>query len=82
MTPSENLHTLDPELRRSLTKLCCTINIDDTAEDLDVINPKLLGRDELEVLRMKKMKIKSREEEEEEEQDEQENEEEDSEIKK
>ena len=67
MTPSENLHTLDPELRRSLTKLCCTnINIDETSEDLDVINPKLLGRDELEVLRMKKMKIKSKDDENEE----------------
>lgn len=67
LTPSENLHTLDPELRRSLTKLCCTnINIDETSEDLDVINPKLLGRDELEVLRMKKMKIKSKDDENEE----------------
>lgn len=45
---------LDPELRRSLTKLA---DIDlGTAEDLDVVNPKLIARDELEILRMRQQK--------------------------
>ena len=45
---------LSPELRRSLTKLA---DIDlGTAEDLDVVNPKLIARDELEILRMRQQK--------------------------
>ena len=63
LTPcSETLSTLDPELRRSLTKLSIT-NIEEDAEDLDVIRPKLLGRDELEIRRLKQMKLKEEEEE-------------------
>ena len=49
---SHTLKALDPELRRSLTKLCCT-NLENPDEDLDVIRPKLLGRDELEIHRLK-----------------------------
>ena len=45
---------LSPELRRSLTKLA---DIDlGTAEDLDVVNPRLIARDELEILRMRQQK--------------------------
>ena len=51
---------LDPELRRSLTKLTCDIDLG-TAEDLDVVNPKLIARDELEILRMRKQKKQQRE---------------------
>ncbi|TRY72283.1 hypothetical protein TCAL_08598 [Tigriopus californicus] len=45
------------ELRRSLTKLCAT-TIEDPEEDLELVNFKLLGRDELEMERMKQMKTK------------------------
>ena len=51
---AEGLKVLSPELRRSLTKLA---DIDlGTAEDLDVVNPKLIARDELEILRMRQQK--------------------------
>lgn len=57
---AEGLRVLDPELRRSLTKLTCDIDLG-TAEDLDVVNPKLIARDELEILRMRKQKKQQRE---------------------
>ena len=51
---AEGLQVLSPELRRSLTKLA---DIDlGTAEDLDVVNPRLIARDELEILRMRQQK--------------------------
>jgi hypothetical protein len=50
-----SLAQLDPDLRKSLSKLCCT-TLEDPDEDLDVINVKLLGRDELEILRLKQIK--------------------------
>jgi hypothetical protein len=41
----DNLKVLDPDLRRSLTRLSCTSDIDiGSAEDLDLINPKLIAR--------------------------------------
>lgn len=54
---TSTLHTLNPELRRSLTKLCAT-TIEDPEEDLELVNFKLLGRDELEMERLKQMKTK------------------------
>ena len=51
---SGTLKALDPELRKSLTKLKCT-NIEDPEKDLDVVKNKLVGRDELEIYRQKQM---------------------------
>lgn len=51
---SGTLKALDPELRKSLTKLRCT-NIEDTETDLEVVKNKLVGRDELEIYRQKQM---------------------------
>ncbi len=54
---SQSLRALDPELRRSLTRLCATTPLENPEGDLDgVINHKLLGRDELEVYRLKMAK--------------------------
>ena len=49
---SDTLKALDPELRRSLTKLCAT-PLEEPQEDMDLVNFKLLGRDELEIRRLK-----------------------------
>ncbi len=46
---------LDPELRRSLTRLTCAADLDIGTEDLEEVNPKLIARDELEILRLKQM---------------------------
>ena len=51
---SGTLKALDPELRKSLTKLKCT-NIEDPETDLEVVKNKLVGRDELEIYRQKQM---------------------------
>lgn len=41
-------------IRKSLTKLQCT-NIEDPDTDLDVVKNRLVGRDELEIYRIKQM---------------------------
>jgi len=52
---SHRLQALDPELRRSLKRLCAT-NLENPDEDLDVIRPGLLGRDEMELMKLKEMR--------------------------
>ena len=55
---SDGLKVLDPELRRSLTRLTCGGDLDIGTEDLEEVNPKLIARDELEILRLKKQQKK------------------------
>ncbi len=52
---SPTIKALDPELRRSLNKLCFT-KLENPEGDLDVVKPKLLGRDDLELYRLKQLK--------------------------
>ena len=57
---SQTLKALDPELRRSLNKLSYT-KLENPEGDLDVVRPKLLGRDDLELYRLKQMKKNTQE---------------------
>ena len=51
------LGVVGPELRESLNKLHLTVL--DNPEDLDMINPKLIARDELEILRLRQERKRS-----------------------
>uniref|UniRef100_A0A0K2VI43 Uncharacterized protein n=1 Tax=Lepeophtheirus salmonis TaxID=72036 RepID=A0A0K2VI43_LEPSM len=50
-----NLKEMDQELRRSLTNLTFT-PIEDPYDNMEALKSKLVGRDELEIYRMKKLK--------------------------
>jgi len=54
---SRRLQALDPDLRRSLKRLCAT-QLENPEEDLDVIRPNLLGRDEMELMKLKEIRQK------------------------
>ena len=56
---SRTVKALDPELRRSFTKLRCT-KLENPEGDLEVLKHKLVGRDELEIYRIKQMRRASK----------------------
>ncbi len=56
---SETLKALDPELRHSFTKLRCT-RLENPEGDFEALKHKLVGRDELEIYRIKQMRRASK----------------------